>query len=62
MGSSTLFHAEDKLREKADYHGWKMSIDLTLENQGVLEAILLSLHQMHPLLPGKNGKMEKSKQ
>ena len=36
MGSLTLFPAEDKLREKADYHGWKMSIDLTLEDQGVL--------------------------
>eukprot|EP00253_Pinus_taeda_P006397 PITA_06397 len=36
MGSSTLFPVEDKLREKADYHGWKMSIDLTLEDQGVL--------------------------
>ena len=36
MGSSTLFPAEDKLREKADYHGWKMSIDLTLKDQGVL--------------------------
>ena len=39
MGSSTLFPAEDKLREKADYHGWKMSIDLTLENQGVLDHV-----------------------
>eukprot|EP00253_Pinus_taeda_P001532 PITA_01532 len=36
MGSSILFLAEDKLREKADYHGWKMSIDLTMEDQGVL--------------------------
>ena len=39
MGSSTLFPAKDKLREKADYHGWKMSIDLTLENQGVLDHV-----------------------
>ena len=39
MGSSTLFPAEDKLREKADYHGWKMSIDLTLEDQGVLDHV-----------------------
>eukprot|EP00253_Pinus_taeda_P029871 PITA_29871 len=36
MGSSTLFPAEDTLRENADYHRWKMSIDLTLEDQGVL--------------------------
>ena len=39
MGSSTLFPAEDKLREKDGYHGWKMSIDLTLENQGVLDHV-----------------------
>ena len=39
MGSSTLFPTEDKLREKVDYHGWKMSIDLTLENQGVLDHV-----------------------
>ena len=36
MVSSTPFPAEDKLREKANYHGWKMSINLTLEYQGVL--------------------------
>ena len=39
MGSSSLFPAEDKLCEKADYHGWKMSIDLTLEDQGVLDHV-----------------------
>ena len=39
MGSSTLFLAEDKLREKSDYHGWKMSLDLTLEDQGVLDHV-----------------------
>ena len=39
MRSSTLFPVEDKLREKADYHGWKMSIDLTLEDQGVLDHV-----------------------
>ena len=31
MGSSTLFPAEDKLCEKSDYHRWKMSLNLTLE-------------------------------
>jgi len=39
MGSSTLFPTEDKLCEKADYHRWKISIDLTLENQGVLDHV-----------------------
>lgn len=36
MESSTLFPAKDKLHEKANYHRWNMSIDLTLEDQGVL--------------------------
>eukprot|EP00253_Pinus_taeda_P033927 PITA_33927 len=39
MGFSTLFLVEDKFHEKADYHGWKMSIDLTLEDQGVLDHV-----------------------
>ena len=39
MGSSSLFPAEDKLREKDDYHRWKMSTDLTLEDQGVLDHV-----------------------
>jgi len=39
MGSSSLFPADDKLREKADYNGWNMSIDLTLEDQGVLDHV-----------------------
>eukprot|EP00253_Pinus_taeda_P030399 PITA_30399 len=39
MGSSSLFPTEDKLHEKADYHEWKMSIDLTLEDQGMLDHV-----------------------
>ena len=39
MGSSTLFPIEDKLSENADYHRWKMSIDITLEDQGVLDHV-----------------------
>ena len=39
MGSSSHFLAEDKLREKSDYHGWKMSLDLTLEEQEVLDYV-----------------------
>eukprot|EP00253_Pinus_taeda_P029206 PITA_29206 len=39
MGSSTHFLAEDKLCEKSDYHGWKMSLDLTLEEQEVLDHV-----------------------
>lgn len=39
MGSSTLFPAKDKHNEKADYPRWKMSINLTLEDQGVLDHV-----------------------
>eukprot|EP00253_Pinus_taeda_P016725 PITA_16725 len=39
MGSSADCPAEDKLREKSDYHGWKMSLDLTLEAQEVLDHV-----------------------
>eukprot|EP00253_Pinus_taeda_P017499 PITA_17499 len=39
MGSSSHFPVEDKLREKFDYHGWKMSLNLTLEEQEVLDHV-----------------------
>ena len=39
MGSSSNFPTEDKLREKSDYHGWKMFLDLTLEEQEVLDYV-----------------------
>ena len=39
MGSSAHFPAKDKFREKFDYHGWKMSLDLTLEDQEVLDHV-----------------------
>jgi len=39
MGSPTLFTVEGKLHEKSDYHGWKMSLVLTLENQEVLDHV-----------------------
>jgi len=39
MGSSSHFPAEDKLREKSEYHGWEMSLDLTLEEQEVLNHV-----------------------
>ena len=37
MGSSSLFPIDDKFHERTDYHRWKMSIDLNLEDQGVLD-------------------------
>eukprot|EP00253_Pinus_taeda_P006195 PITA_06195 len=39
MGSSTHFPAEDKLCEKSNYHGWKMSVNLSLEEQEVLDHV-----------------------
>lgn len=39
MGSSSYLPVEDKLREKSDYHGWKMSLDLTLEEQEMLDYV-----------------------
>ena len=39
MGSTSHFLAEDKLREKSNYHGWKMSLDLTLKEQEVLDYV-----------------------
>eukprot|EP00253_Pinus_taeda_P015469 PITA_15469 len=39
MGSSTHFPPEDKLHEKSDYHRWKMSLDLKLEEQEALDHV-----------------------
>jgi len=39
MGSSILFPIEDKLHEKCDYHRWKMSLNMTLEDQEVLDHV-----------------------
>jgi len=39
MGSSSYFPAKDKLHDKSDYHGWKMSLDLTLEEKEVMDYV-----------------------
>lgn len=39
MSSSSYFPAEDKLHDKSDYHGWKMSLDLTLEEKEVMDYV-----------------------
>ena len=41
MVSSTYkgFNADDKLTDKFDYHAWKMSLDLALENQDVMDYV-----------------------
>ena len=37
MASSSYFKSDDKLTNKSDYHAWKMSLDLTLEEQDVID-------------------------
>ena len=41
MTSSTYkgFKADDKLTDKSDYHAWKMSLDLVLEDQDVMDYV-----------------------
>ena len=36
MDSSSYFPAEDKVHDKSDYHVWKMSLDVTLEEKEVM--------------------------
>ena len=40
MASSSYFKYEDKLNDKNDYHAWKMSLDLTLEENEVTDYVL----------------------
>ena len=42
MASSTYkgFKADDKLTDKSNYHAWKMSLDLVLEDQDVMDYVL----------------------
>ena len=41
MASSTYkgFKSDDKLTDKSDYHAWKMSLDLALEHQDVMDYV-----------------------
>lgn len=39
MGSSSNFPVENKLHKMSDYHRWKMSLDLRLEEQDVLDYV-----------------------
>eukprot|EP00253_Pinus_taeda_P036683 PITA_36683 len=39
MGSSSYFPTKDKLHDKSDYHGWKMSLDLTLVEKEVMDYV-----------------------
>ena len=37
--SSSYFKSQDKLNEKSDYHAWKMSLDLNLEENNVVDYV-----------------------
>jgi len=39
MASTSYFKTEDKLNDKFDYHAWKMTLDLTLEEHEVLDYV-----------------------
>lgn len=39
MGSSSHFMDEDKINERSNYHGWKMYLDMTLEDREVLDYV-----------------------
>ena len=39
MDSSSYFKSDDKLNDKSDYHAWKMSLDLTLEEQDMMDYV-----------------------
>eukprot|EP00253_Pinus_taeda_P027444 PITA_27444 len=39
MTSTSYFKSDDKLHDKSTYHAWKMSLDLTLEEQDVMDYV-----------------------
>lgn len=39
MVSTSYFKTKDKLNDNFDYHVWKMTLDLTLEEHEVLEYV-----------------------
>ena len=39
MATTSYFKSEDKLKDKFDYHAWKMTLDLTLEENDVMNYV-----------------------
>ena len=39
MASTSYFKTEDKLNDKSDYHAWKMTLDLTLEEHDGMDYV-----------------------
>jgi len=37
--TTSYFKSEDKLKDKSDYHAWKMSLDLTLEENDSMDYV-----------------------
>ena len=37
--TSSFFKSDDKLNDKSDYHAWKISLDLKLEEQEVMDYV-----------------------
>ena len=37
MATTSNFKSEDKLKDKSDYHAWKMTLDLTLEEHDAMD-------------------------
>ena len=65
MASTSYFKSDDKLHDKSDYHAWKMSLDLTLEEQDVMDYVQGKIHnllKMHRLLLRQSTRKVMSKQ
>lgn len=39
MKTTSYFKSEEKLKDKSDYHAWKMSLDLTLEENDAMDYV-----------------------
>jgi len=39
MTTTSYFKSKDKLKDKSDYHAWKMYLDLTLEENDAMDYV-----------------------
>lgn len=53
MASASYFKRDDKFNNKPDYHAWKMSLDLTLKEQDVMDYVhgRITKHPSNARLP-----------
>ena len=47
MTTTSYFKSKDKLRVKSDYHAWKMSLDLTLEENDAMDYVKGRITEPH---------------